>query len=441
MNIKAVPVMLSKMKIITFAFAILPGLLAMLFITASDFSSAGALLNVMGRLIGIWGLALLLVAAILCCRVPGFDQPFGGLTKLWKLHHLLGAIGFLLILIHPLLLAFAAAELSLNTAVNTLFSSQASVLWGWVALIALMLFMAPTFAFFGRPDYQRWKWMHKLSGVTVVFALVHTLMLSRTLPGLWGNLVWGLMALMALSAIGYRWIFSRWRGRLPYKVTEITHPANNVIELTLQPQRTHLKYQPGQFVYLTPFCPELASGHNEEHPYTLSSSPCEPSLRIAIKALGDSSRALQNLAINTSVGVEGPYGRFFDPQSSPEQAELWIAGGIGITPFLARLRHHARLSRDVNVHLIYCVQDEGRLVFGDEIEQLCSTISGLCFTPHFFYRQGPLNSGFIQQHCPDFAHRNAYICGPVPLIDSSRRILTDAAVPLSRITTEEFVLL
>lgn len=441
MNIKAAPVILSKIKIITFTLAILPGLLALLFITASDFSSAGALLNMLGRLTGIWGMALLLVAAILCCRVPGFDQPFGGLTKLWKLHHLLGAIGFLMILTHPILLAVAAAEISLDAAVYTLFSSQSAVLWGWVALIALMIFMAPTFAFFGKPDYQRWKWMHKLSGVTVVFALVHTLMLSRTLPGLWGDAVWGLLALMALGAIGYRWIFSRWRGRLPYKVTEVTHPANNVVELTLQPQRAHLKYLPGQFVYLTPFCRELESGNNEEHPYTLSSSPCEPTLRMAIKALGDGSRALLNLAINTEVGVEGPYGRFFDPKASPDQAELWIAGGIGITPFLARLRHHVRLSQDVNIHLIYCVQDEARLVFGDELQQLSNNISGLSFTPHFFYQQGPLTSCFIKQHCPDFAQRYTYICGPVPLIDSSRRILTDAGVPLNRITTEEFVLL
>ncbi|MEX2367002.1 MAG: hypothetical protein WD601_10370, partial [Pseudohongiellaceae bacterium] len=94
--------------------ASLPGLLALAFLEGRDFSSPGAVLNTLGRLAGIWGLALMLVAALLCCRVPGFDRPFGGLTKLWQLHHRLGAIGFLLLLAHPLLLALAAAEISLS---------------------------------------------------------------------------------------------------------------------------------------------------------------------------------------------------------------------------------------------------------------------------------------------------------------------------------------
>ncbi|WP_347331010.1 ferredoxin reductase family protein [Marinimicrobium locisalis] len=421
--------------------ALTPGLLALLFLNPSDFSSPGAVLNLLGRLTGIWGMALLLVAAGLCCRVPGFDRPFGGLTKLWQLHHRLGAVAFLLLLLHPLLLAFSAASISLPAAVQTLFSDRSAVIWGWVALLALMIFMAPSFSFFGEAEYQRWKFVHRLAGVTVVLGLVHTLLLSRTLPGAWGPVIWGLWAAAALFAISYRWVFSRWRGRQPYRLVAIDRPARNVVELSLEPRAAALRYDPGQFVYLTPTDPQLSAGRGEEHPYTLSSAPGERLLRIAIKDLGDASRALQTLTLDTEVRIEGPYGRFFPSPEAPPEPELWIAGGIGITPFLSRLRHCARTGEALNAHLIYCVQDETRVLFGEELRQLEAQLPESRITLHYFYREGPLEREFIERACSDAAQRFAYLCGPLPLIDRARGQLQGLGVPRARIVTEEFVLL
>ncbi|MEX2365089.1 MAG: ferric reductase-like transmembrane domain-containing protein, partial [Pseudohongiellaceae bacterium] len=315
--------------------ALLPGLMALPFLEPANIATASAWFNTLGRLTGIWGLSFLLVAAALCCRVPGFDRPFGGLTKLWQIHHQLGAVAFLLLLAHPLLLAFAATGIALEAAMSTLFSTRVPVLWGWVALLALMVFMAPSFGFFGEPEYQRWKILHRLSGVAVVFALVHSLMLARTWPEWLSITVWAALASLTLMALAYRWGYARWHGRRAYRVAEVVHPARDVVELTLRPEGEPLRYRAGQFVYLTPWSPGVP-GHREEHPYTLSSAPKEPGLRLAVKDLGDASRALQRIALDSCVWVEGPYGHFFQEQTSAP--ELWIAGGIGITPFLGRIR-------------------------------------------------------------------------------------------------------
>jgi len=430
-----------RSHLFAWALALLPGLLALPFLTPGDFAGPAAWLNLLGRLTGIWGLSLMLVAAMLCCRVPGFDRPFGGLTKLWQLHHKLGAVGFLLILAHPVLLAFAAADISLAVAVATLFTPSAALLWGWVALVALIVFMAPSFSFFGEPEYQRWKWLHRLSGITVVFALIHTFLLNRTLPGIWGVLTWGLLAVLTVVALTWRWVFSRWHGRLQYRVNKVERPANNVVELILEPQGALLRYEAGQFVYLTPHDKQLANGFDEEHPYTLSSSPKEPVLRIAIKALGDASHAIQAIRPDTLVSIEGPYGRFFPgPEAEPEP-ELWIAGGIGITPFLARLRHCSRHDTQLRAHLIYCVQDEARQLYGEELASLMEFLPDCALHLHHFYRQGPLDMAFITEHCPDFAQRAAYICGPTPLIALAEQLLRQGGMPASRIVTEEFALL
>lgn len=421
--------------------ALLPGAAALPFLPAADTASPGAWLNLAGRLTGIWGLSLLLVAAMLCCRVPGFDRPFGGLTKLWKLHHQLGAAGYLLILAHPLLLAFGAVEQSLDAAIATLFTPAAALLWGWIALVVLMIFMAPTFHFFGEPEYQRWKWLHRLSGITVVLALIHTFMLNRTLPGFWGLLLWGVLAALTLAAIGWRWLFSRWGARQRYRIAKVERPANNVVELSLEAQDSMLKYEAGQFVYLSPHDALLESGIGEEHPYTLSSSPDEPVLRIAIKALGDASLALQSVRLDTLVSIEGPYGGFFPRPTATPEAELWIAGGIGITPFLARLRHATRQGTALHATLIYCVQDESRELFGAELASLMAFLPNAELHIHHFYRNGPLNLGFIASHCPDFVTRTAYICGPVQLLDLAQQLLRQGGVPAGRIVTEEFALL
>lgn len=428
---------------LVWALALIPLAFFLAGLNAGDFASVPALLNMLGRLTGVLGLALLLLAAALSARVPGFDQPFGGLTSLWNTHHLLGAGALLLLLAHPILLALAAARFGQSVAVTTLFPplSDLATWAGWLALVLMMIFLAPSFAFFGHPNYERWKRIHALAGPAAILALAHTFMLSRTMPASLDIVVWVLFALLGVGALVWRFVFSRRIGRLTHTVIGIQRVANNVVELTLKPRRRRLTYAAGNFVYMTPNDPDLAAGHGEEHPYTLSSSPLEPNLRIAIKDLGDASRAIQNIGMDSKVTIEGPYGRFFPVVDQIEKPELWIAGGIGITPFLARLRHLKALDQGGDVHLIYCVQDHARALYAEELQELVAAIPGSRLTMHYFYREGPITADFMRTHCPDFDQRQAYICGPTPLNRAVQSHLRGAGVALSAIHTEEFELL
>jgi predicted ferric reductase len=420
----------------------MPPVWALTSIHSADLAGAGAALNLLGRLTGIAGLSMLLVAAILSCRVPGVDQPFGGLTKLWKTHHSLGAVSFLLLLAHPVLLALAAGANSVPAAAQVLVPTRpdVSTLLGWLALLAMMIFLAPSFAFFGEPNYQRWRWLHRLAAVAVIAALAHTFLLARTIPPPASAIIWLLLAAGAIASVAYRLVFSRRVGRLPYTVDSIAAPAGNVVELTLRPTGRHLSYEPGQFVYLTPYDESLAAGYREEHPYTLTSAPAEPALRVAIKDLGDATHAMQSITPASEVRIEGPYGAFF-PRRHYAGPELWIAGGIGLAPFLGRLRDLVARKHQIDVHLVYCVQDETRAHVRSELEQLVSDIPGAVLTMHYFYRQGPLDAGFLLQHCRDLVRRHAYVCGPEPLLERAQAILAGAGVPRRRIVTEEFTLL
>ena len=408
----------------------------------AQFAGLDEALDFAGRACAIVGLVLLLLAAALSARIPRFDRHFGGLTRLWRSHHLLGAGSLLLLMAHPVLLALAASGGDPGAAVAWLFPPPSNLaLWaGWLALTLMMLFLAPSFRFFGRPDYRRWKILHRLSGPAVLLALVHSSQYGRTLSAPMQTVLWVVLGLLAVAALVWHFGLSRRFGRRRYEVARVIMIANNLVELVLKPiGRRRLEYRAGQFVYLTPYDESLAAGHGEEHPYTLSSSPLERNLRIAIKDLGDASRAIQTIRPGSRVTVEGPYGDFF-PEDAPDR-QLWIAGGIGITPFLGRARHLARLQHPVDIHLIYCVQDEARARFVDELRQIEHEVPGFSLTLHFFYKQGPLSTGFLLEHCPDLADRAAFICGPPALNRLARRLLTGAGIARTNLHAEEFELI
>ncbi|MEE4303323.1 MAG: ferric reductase-like transmembrane domain-containing protein [Wenzhouxiangella sp.] len=423
--------------------ALLPSLIFLAHLDASAVTSTSALLNTAGRLTGVAGLSMLLLAAILSARVPGFDQPFGGLTRLWRTHHLLGAWSLILLLLHPVLLALSAAGASIESAAATLLppiSDLAS--WsGWAALILMMIFLAPSFSFFGRPRYERWKKIHRLAGPAVALALVHDFWLSRGLPTWLDIVLWSALALLAVGAVGWRFVFSRRIGRLAYTVSEVTAVANNVVELSLEPRGRKLRHEAGNFVYLTLEDPSLAAGRGEEHPYTLSSSPDEGQLRVAIKSLGDASRAAQTVQPGTTARVEGPYGRFFVTPDRVSEPELWVAGGIGVTPFLARMRHLLHRGETADVCMIFCVQDPAREIFATELHNLADQLEGFRLNIHYFYREGPLSGSYLDEACPDISRRSVYICGPEPLNALVQQHAAAAGIAASRIHTEEFELL
>lgn len=418
--------------------ALLPLFIAILAIESVEINSASSVLNLLGRASGMLGLSLVLLGAVQAVRIPGWDRWFGGLTTLWKVHHIFGGMAFLLLMLHPLLLSFAVAPVSPQAAAAVLFPplSHWSLWTGWLALLVMMFFLAPTFSFFGRPDYQSWKALHAASGLVLILALAHALPLNRSLPGA-RVAIWVVLGSISVLAFIYRLFLAPRIGRQPYKITDSRSLASGVVELTLEPENRLLRYRPGQFVYLTPLDPKLSSGRNEEHPYTLSSAPEEPALRIVVKDAGDATGALQKVSVGSDALIEGPYGEFLKPDTERDK-RLWIAGGIGLTPFLSYARSLVCARRSADIDLIYCVQDESRAYFLPELEELVLKVPGFRVHVHYFYWEGPLTMDFVSRRCPDFAVREVYICGPAALAQMVRRDLAARRISRSQIHSEDF---
>ncbi|MBB3185084.1 putative ferric reductase [Halomonas fontilapidosi] len=379
---------------------------------------AGAWLAWVGRAAGILGLAMLLLAAATSIRVPGWDRPFGGLARLWRLHHALA-------------LALAAVPLGMPVAVDVLFPplSRGPVWLGWLAWLAMLLFLAPTFGFFGRPRYQTWKRLHLVSAAALLLALAHALPLAGEA---WP---WWLLGLAGLAAIAWRKLGSH-RARLAYRIETVEPLARGVVELVLAPQGRRLVHEPGQFVYLAPLDKTLAAGRGEEHPYTIASAPADDRLRIGIKDLGDASHALQSVTPGSMVQVEGPYGDVFGRHPSGRH-RLWLGGGIGITPFVSGARDLlARGMVEGKVLLVYLANRPQRAYYLDELEAIAERLPGFSVVAHYYLERGALDVAFLATHCPDVAEREIHLCGPPAMNAHLRRLLVGQGVPRSRIHSE-----
>ncbi len=397
--------------------------------------AAGGWLEGAGQVSGTLGLMALLLGGILSARVVGMDQPFGGLPRLFLLHHTLGFIAFVALLAHPLFFAFAAP--SPHAAVSEILLPPWSAwrLWlGWLALAAMMIFLAPSFHFFGRPGFDRWKGIHQLSALAIAAGIAHALVMP--VASAWLRAGYIVFGVAALAAVIWRKGLSRRFSRRRCTVTAVNRLAERVVEIELDPHGA-LHHRPGQFIYLGIEDPIMGPARGQEHPFTLSCAPSHERLRVAVKAFGDATRAMQYLRPGTDAWVEGPYGDFFE-RFAPQRTELWIAGGIGIAPFVARIRECAHARTGCDAVLVYCANDPDRAYYLDEIKALAAGIPGLAIVPHYFAERGPLDVGFLRAVAVDIGEREIYVCGPPELVALVRVMLVDVGVSHGLIHTEAF---
>jgi predicted ferric reductase len=184
----------------------------------------------------------------------------------------------------------------------------------------------------------------------------------------------------------------------------------------------------GQFAFVS-----FESGPTrEQHPFTISSG-AHSDVRFSIKAAGDFTEGLLSGIPDTSIAtVEGPYGAF--DYRRGQQHQLWLAGGIGITPFLSMAED---LDAETRVFLVWSVHDEREAVYELELSRVSGEKQNFDWLVHSTSERGHLDisaSGF------DFEPNDysVFICGPLPMRRALVRQLKALGVNRGQIHFEEF---
>jgi ferredoxin-NADP reductase len=173
----------------------------------------------------------------------------------------------------------------------------------------------------------------------------------------------------------------------------------------------------------------------QSHPYSLSAPPTNETLRITVKGLGDSSKALANLKPGTRVFIEGPYGIFTSKNAQRGRHIVLIGGGVGITPLRAIMEE---FPNNTQIDVFYRVSKEEDLVLRKELDQLADRIGARVHYLVGSRKEHPMTSEYMKKFVPQFPDSEIFICGPETLVSAVKRAAVDAGIPTDRFHDEAF---
>lgn len=196
-------------------------------------------------------------------------------------------------------------------------------------------------------------------------------------------------------------------------------------------------YKPGQYVKVTVKL-EVDDSKGNTRFFTLSSSPSEDYLMIATKMQpSEFKKKLYELEIGERLQIRGPYGSFvFDADT--KKVHVFIAGGMGITPFRSMIRFSVDESLEVPMILIYSYNSTNNAVFLDELRDVTQKNPRL--TTYFIdsSQHGHIDSQMIKKSLENYKNCVYYITGPTEMVDEVSAILSTLKVPESDVSKEYF---
>ncbi|MCB1451694.1 MAG: ferric reductase-like transmembrane domain-containing protein [Nitratireductor sp.] len=363
---------------------------------------------------------------------PRFLEPlFGGLDRIYHFHRQIGIAALVLILIHYFVTPdFQGKQL---TAGLNLLAKEAGKygFYGLIALIALSLVKRIPYTKFEVP-YGLWRQSHRLMGVFFLFIAFHQFFIKRPFDGtaLLANYL-NLFAVIGVGSFAYTQLMAFLKRR-SYTVTSVEkHAAATIIEA--KPNRGPIKARPGQFAFLH----FSKAGLREPHPFTIAGLGKDGSVRFAIKPLGDyTARLREEAAVGDRILVEGGYGRFVHTRGGDKQ--IWLAGGIGITPFLA-MAESLLPEEKRKIHLVHCVRDGAEAVRADMLAEASGRVPGFSFHLHDSATAGRIDAEKLQASVPfEVDGSELWFCGPPPLRNAIVSGLKKAGRKLGKIEFERF---
>jgi predicted ferric reductase len=283
-------------------------------------------------------------------------------------------------------------------------------------------------------SYERWLTAHRLTGLFVLAAVVHGAIVDPVLHrSVLLRVVFLTVGSLGVIAYAYRELFARYFVPIyDYTVADVRRLNNTTLDVALNPVRGALSFAPGQFVYLALGGP----GGWERHPFSVSSLPNNSRVEVTIKAAGDYTRDLfDKLRPGVPAKLAGPFGWFDYRRGGHDQ--VWIAGGIGITPFISWIRSIVG-EFDREVDLYYSVAHAGDAVYLDEVRAAANRHPSLRVHLVCTDTDGRLSVEEVIDAIPPGSLPWFYMCGPPRMMKAFSGELRHFGVPNRRMRWEQF---
>ncbi|MEK7398507.1 MAG: ferredoxin reductase family protein [Candidatus Poribacteria bacterium] len=388
-----------------------------------------------GRILGLAGFILIFFQYVMSSRIKLIERGVG-LDKIMRLHRRWGIIGLISIIIHPI--AILGGNL-LQGDKTVLFSPLKII--GFVALTFLCLAAGAAILYkYTHIKYETWKNVHRIIYAVFPLAFFHSIRLGSNTKNPILRVYWWILLVFYLAILLYKiWMRFHVR-RFPFNITRILQETHDTWSLFFQGKVK--SYKPGQFLFIQ----LLKNGKvSESHPFTISSSPTRDEVSISVKSVGDFTSTIRNAKTSDLAYVDKPYGVFSFLNYDAKNL-VFIAGGIGITPFISMLRYIYDSKLDKNITLIWGNKSSADIAFKDELEKMASEMPLLKVIYIMSGQQdwqgekGYVDAEKIKKYVLDFNDTQFFVCGPPVMMNNVIKALKQLGVSKKYIHFERFAL-
>ncbi|MGQ0430704.1 MAG: ferredoxin--NADP reductase [Gammaproteobacteria bacterium] len=197
-------------------------------------------------------------------------------------------------------------------------------------------------------------------------------------------------------------------------------------------------FKPGQAIDLILADPPSADPASARHAFSVVSAPSENVVTIATRMRGSGFKnALAALPVGSPVELDGPFGSL-TLHSNRARPAVFIAGGIGITPFMSILRQAAHDQLSQRFVLVYSNHRPEAAAFLEELQRIEREWRNFRFVPVMTQLNGRIEREMITRVKDEASTAMYYVTGSPAMVAGIRQLLANAAIDDDDVRSEEF---
>lgn len=385
-------------------------------------------------------ISTLAVNFILASRIKIFEKLFHGLDRLYRVHKLIGRLSLFFMILHPIFLGINTIpewEIIITYVIPT---GPIEVSLGIVAIYLFLILIALSVALI--IPYHWWKRSHQFLGLTLLFAALHAIFAGSDINSYYYLKFW-VIFICTIGSISWLYMLLFYKRLGPRYMVKIlmVKTMGDITETTLE-KPTNFISQPGQFLFIR--FPRLQK-NKELFPFSISNDPSQKTIRLSIKQSGDyTTKYIPKIKTGDPAIIMGPYGRFGERYLKHDMDMIWIAGGIGITPFLSLAKHESIHPTGRNIDLIWVIKNRDEVFHDHELINETKRNPNFSYVHWFSDKKGRITASDIIRQIggkDEVKKRIVFLCGPPGLMYVIAKGLHKHGMPYRHIIFEDFNML
>lgn len=397
----------------------------------------GPFQNHVAELVGVESIWLMSSSVLVLTRSARIERSFGGVDGTLRWHRLAGAVGMGLGMIHPALFVEGGEGES------SVFAHLIGPLTVLAVALVAWAFMTPTsrvaswpgpIGWLARRGYDSWRAVHGVLAGFLVVAMAHGVADSASLqqnPVL--LVLYAAVCAVGLYALVERMIVVRLKVRdLAGTVVAVERFGESTAVLTIAPEQP-FSHEAGQFIELG-----VPVSGERPHPFTIISAPGSPHVQVAVRALGvGTTRIIKVTTVGDRVSLSRARGLLRYQDAGRRQ--VWVAGGIGIAPFISWVRAQGEHYPGHHVDLIWSNRGFDTEPFVDELVAVAQNSTWLTVHLHDTGLSPRLTAADVVAAGGGKVEAITVLaCGSPAMISGLGSGLSAAGLPRERLHTEAF---